>query len=178
MMKTKLALMIVGCFSLTAQATNLNVGINDDVISTDLQMELNPSANLVMGYLYSDDEGHSISAAAHMTHDAGAHHFEVGPKFSHYWAKNSSNGSAVAIGGRYSLALGSNIALKASAYYAPSVLSFGSVDGQYELDGKVQYQVNPSLGLFVGYRNIRLQYDDRRDNTFDTGFYIGASASF
>lgn len=177
-MKTKLALLLLASLSLTAQASNLNLGINDDVISTDLQMELNPSANLVMGYLYSNDEGHMVSAAAHMTHDAGAHHFEVGPKFSHYWAKNSSNGSVVAIGGRYSLDLGSNIALKTSAYYAPSVLSFGSVDGQYELDGKIQFQVNPNLGLFAGYRNIRLQYDNSRDNTFDSGFYIGASANF
>ena len=177
-MKTKLALLLLASLSLTAQASNLNLGINDDVISTDLQMELNPSANLVMGYLYSNDEGHIVSAAAHMTHDAGVHHFEVGPKFSHYWAKNSSNGSVVAIGGRYSLDLGSNIALKTSAYYAPSVLSFGSVDGQYELDGKIQFQVNPSLGLFAGYRNIRLQYDNSRDNTFDSGFYIGASANF
>ncbi|MCG9747257.1 YfaZ family outer membrane protein [Shewanella sp. Isolate8] len=177
-MKTKLALLLLASLSLTAQASNLNLGINDDVISTDLQMELNPSANLVMGYLYSNDEGHMVSAAAHMTHDAGGHHFEVGPKFSHYWAKNSSNGSVVAIGGRYSLDLGSNIALKTSAYYAPSVLSFGSVDGQYELDGKIQFQVNPNLGLFAGYRNIRLQYDDSRDNTFDSGFYIGASANF
>ncbi|MXR68762.1 hypothetical protein GNT65_08770 [Shewanella sp. JBTF-M18] len=177
-MKTKFALLLLGSLSLTAQANNFNLGINDDVIATDLQMELNPSANMVMGYLYSTHEGHSVSAAAHMTHDAGAHHFEVGPKFAHYWAKNSSDGSVVAIGGRYSLDLGSNIALKTSAYYAPSVLSFGGVDGQYELDGKIQFQVNPSLGLFAGYRNIRLQYDDRPDNTFDSGFYIGASAHF
>lgn len=177
-MKTKIALLMLASLSLTAQATNFNLGLNDDVISTDLQMDLNPSANLLMGYLYSNDEGQMFSVAAHMSHDAGAHHFEIGPKFSRYWAKNSSNGSVVSIGGRYSLDLGSNIALKTSAYYAPSVLSFGNVDGQYELDGKIQFQVNQSLGLFAGYRNIRLQYDNSRNNTFDSGFYVGASATF
>lgn len=141
-------------------------------------MNVNKSANLVLGYIYSNDDGHSMSAAAHMIHSAGIHYFEIGPKFSHYWAKRSQNGSLVSLGGRYSVDLGSNITLKTSAYYAPSVLSFGDIDGQYELDGRIQFQLNPALGLFVGYRNIRLQYDNRSNSTFDNGFYIGAAAKF
>ncbi|GIU30647.1 hypothetical protein TUM4644_29800 [Shewanella colwelliana] len=177
-MKLKFAALLLSSVAVTATANDFNLGLNDDVLSTEIGFDLNKQSNLVMGYIYSDDEGHALSAAAHISHDAGIHHFEIGPKFTHYWANNSSNGGAVAVGGRYSIDLGSNVAFKTSAYYAPSVLSFGSLDGQYEIDSKVQFQLNPALGLFVGYRNIRLQYDDSRNNTFDTGFYIGGSATF
>ena len=177
-MKSKFAVFSLGLMALSANATDFNMGINDDVLSADVEMNLNKSANLVLGYLYSNDDGHAVSAAAHMIHNAGIHHFEIGPKFSYYWAKQSQNGSVVSIGGRYSMDLGSNIALKTSAYYAPSVLSFGDIDGQYELDGRIQFQLDPALGLFVGYRNIRLQYDNQSNSTFDNSFYLGVVARF
>ncbi|MBW8185636.1 YfaZ family outer membrane protein [Shewanella nanhaiensis] len=172
------SLLILSSVSVTAIANDLSVGLNDDVISTDLAIDLNKDTNAVLGYIYSNDGGHLTSAAMHISHDAGIHHFEVGAKFSYVWAKQSANGSAVGVGGRYKMDLGSSLSLHASGYYAPSVLSFGSVDGQYELDSKIQFQLNPSLALFAGYRNIRFQYDYADNSTFDSGFYIGARARF
>lgn len=172
------SLLILSSVSVTAFANDFSVGLNDDVISTDLAIDLNKNTNAVFGYIYSNDGGHLTSAAMHISHDAGIHHFEVGAKFSYVWAKQSANGSAVGVGGRYKMDLGSSLSLHASGYYAPSVLSFGSVDGQYELDSKIQFQLNPSLALFAGYRNIRFQYDYADNSTFDSGFYIGARARF
>lgn len=159
-------------------ANDFTIGLNDDAISTELAVDLNKTTNAVFGYMYATDGGHAASGAMHVTHDAGIHHFEIGAKYSYYWSKRSANGSVVGIGGRYAMDLGSNLSFLASGYYAPSVLSFGSVDGQYELDSKFQYKLNPSLALFAGYRNIRLQYDDNLNSTFDSGFYIGGSAAF
>ncbi len=174
------AVLALSCALLTSSvyANDFTVGLNDDAISTELAVDLNRNANAVFGYIYATDGGHAASGAMHMTHDAGIHHFEIGAKYSYYWAKRSANGSAIGIGGRYAMDLGSNISFLASGYYAPSVLSFGSVDGQYELDSKIQYKLNPSLALFAGYRNIRLQYDNNHNSTFDSGFYIGGSAAF
>lgn len=171
-------LLLLSCASATTNANDLSIGLNDDVISTDLAIDLNKHTNAVLGYIYSNDGGQLTSAAMHVSHDAGIHHFEIGAKYSYVWAKKSANGSAVGVGGRYKMDLGSNVSFNASGYYAPSVLSFGSVDGQYELDSKVQFQLNPGLALFAGYRNIRFQYDHASNSTFDSGFYIGAKASF
>ncbi|MEC4726459.1 YfaZ family protein [Shewanella sp. D64] len=171
-------LLFISCVSTTAYANDFSVGLNDDVISTDFALDLNKNINAVLGYIYSNDGGHLTSAAIHVSHDAGVHHFEVGAEFSYVWAKKSPNGSAVGVGGRYKMDLGSNLSFNASGYYAPSVLSFGSVDGQYELDSKMQFQLNPNLALFTGYRYIRFQYDNTSNSTFDSGFYIGAAARF
>ena len=172
------SLLLLSSISVAANANNFGIGLNDDVISTEINLDLKNNANAVLGYIYSNDGGQLISSAIHVAHDAGIHHFEIGAKYSYAWAENSANGSAIGVGGRYTMALGSNLSFHASGYYAPSVLSFGSVDGMYELDSKIQYQLNPSLALYTGYRNIRLQYDNSNNSTFDSGFYIGGKASF
>ncbi|QYJ87206.1 YfaZ family protein [Shewanella mesophila] len=177
-MKSRFAISSLDLMALPANATDLNLGINDDVLSADVEMNLNKSANLVLDYIYSNDDGHAVSAAAHMVHSAGVHHFEIGQSFLTIGPKQSQNGSLLSIGGRYSMELGFNISLKTSAYCAPSLFSFGDIDGQYELDGRNLFQLNPALGLFVGYRNIRLQYDNRSNSTFDNGFYICTAARF
>lgn len=170
--------LLLSSVSITAHANDFSLGLNDNVISTDLIFELNKHSNASVGYIYSNDGGHLTSGAMHIEHDAGIHHFEIGAKFSYVWAKHSANGSVVGIGGRYAMDLGSNLSFHASGYYAPTVLSFGSVDGQYELDSKVQFKLNPNLALFAGYRNIRFQYDNASNSTFDSGFYIGGQVKF
>ncbi|WP_076407961.1 YfaZ family outer membrane protein [Shewanella sp. UCD-KL12] len=179
-MKAKLwgGVLLLSSISVTASANDFGISLNDDVISTEMNLNLQNNATASLGYIYSNDGGSLLSGAMHVAHDAGIHHFEIGAKYSYAWAKNSSNGSAIGVGGRYAMALGSNLSFQASGYYAPSVLSFGSVDGMYELDSKIQFQLNPSLALYTGYRNIRLQYDNSQNSTFDSGFYIGGKASF
>ncbi|MBE7215555.1 YfaZ family protein [Shewanella benthica] len=172
------SLLLLSSISVAANANNFGIGLNDDVISTEINLDLKNNANAVLGYIYSNDGGQLISSAIHVAHDAGIHHFEIGAKYSYAWAENSANGSAIGVGGRYTMELGSNLSFHASGYYAPSVLSFGSVDGMYELDSKIQFQLNPSLALYTGYRNIRLQYDNSNNSTFDSGFYIGGNARF
>jgi len=172
------SVLLLSAAALQVNASEFNLGLNNDVVSTELELQVNKDVNAVLGYIYSDDSGHIAQGAMHMTHDAGVHHFEVGAKLSQLWADDAPNGSTVSVGGRYALALGPNISLHAAAYYAPSVLSFGNVDGQYELDSKVQYNINPNMALYVGYRKIAFEYDNARDFTFEDGAYIGGKFRF
>ncbi|MCK8045600.1 YfaZ family protein [Shewanella sp. 1CM18E] len=176
--KTLMATLVLSALSINANATDFTFGLNDDVISTELQFDVNKDVNASLEYLYADKGGQMLSGAMHIAHDAGIHHFELGAKFSQVWSERSANGNFVGIGGRYAMHLGSNISLHGSGYYSPSVLSFGDIDGSWQFDGKVQYALNPALALFVGYRNIRLQYDHAPNSTLDSGFYLGAKASF
>ncbi|MFT5788176.1 MAG: hypothetical protein ACI8SJ_000273 [Shewanella sp.] len=174
---------LVGTLSLSlvsaqALATDFTLGLNDDTLSTELQVDLNKDVNASVEYIYSDRGGQMLSGTMHVAHDAGIHHIEIGAKFSKLWSKKSQNGNVVGIGGRYAMHLGSNISLQGSGYYSPSVLSFGDIDGSWQVDGKVQYQLNPAMALFVGYRNVRLQYDDTSNATFESGFYLGGRATF
>ncbi|MCL1145996.1 YfaZ family outer membrane protein [Shewanella sp. 10N.261.52.F9] len=176
--KSLLAAILLSAFSINASATDFTFGLNDDMLSTELQFDVNKDVNASVEYIYADTGGQMLSGAMHVAHDAGIHHFELGAKFSQVWSDRSPNGNFVGIGGRYALHLGSNVSLQGSGYYSPSVLSFGDIDGSWQFDGKVQYALNPALALFVGYRNIRLQYDEQSNSTLDSGFYLGAKASF
>lgn len=117
------SVLLLSAAALQVNASEFNLGLNNDVVSTELELQVNKDVNAVLGYIYSDDSGHIAQGAMHMTHDAGVHHFEVGAKLSQLWADDAPNGSTVSVGGRYALALGPNISVHAAAYYAPSVLS-------------------------------------------------------
>jgi hypothetical protein len=169
---------LLSAAALQANASEFNLGLNNDVVSTELELQLNKDSNAVLGYVYADEGGHIAKGAMHMTHDVGVHHFEVGAQLSQLWSDYADNGSAVSVGGRYALAMGPNITLHAAAYYAPSVLSFSNLDGHYELDSKVQYRVTSNMALYVGYRKMVFEYDDARDFTFEDGVYIGGKFRF
>ncbi|GIU09592.1 YfaZ family outer membrane protein [Shewanella morhuae] len=179
MAKFKVAsVLLLSAAALQVNASEFNLGLNNDVVYTELELQLSKDTNAVLNYIYGDESGHIAQGAMHMTHDSGVHHVEVGAQLSQLWADYAPNGSALSVGGRYVLTMGPKISLHAAAYYAPSVLSFGNVDGHYELDSKVQYRVTPNMALYVGYRKIAFEYDHARDFTFEDGVYIGGKYRF
>lgn len=169
---------LLSTFALQVNATQVHFGVNNDVVSTALEVPLSKDTNAVLGYIYADEAGHIAQGAIHMSHDVGAHHFEVGAKMDQLWSDYAQNGSAISVGGRYALSMGPSISLHASAYYAPSVLAFSHVDGHYELDYKVQYRLTPNMALHIGYRKIVFEYDNARDFTFEDGVYLGGQFRF
>ncbi|WP_076540357.1 YfaZ family outer membrane protein [Shewanella sp. UCD-KL21] len=178
MNKKMMAVIAASIFCVNVNATEFSLGLSEHVVSTDIKTNINPNVNLEAAYVYSDKKGNLAQFAMHMTHQTGPHSIEIGPKLSSVWFDNSPNGSVVAVGGHYGYALGNKVSLHADAYYAPSVLSFSDVDGYTEFGGKVQYDFNPNMALFIGYRNITFKYDGRSDSAFEDGFYIGGTSRF
>lgn len=164
--------------SLNASASEVTFGLSEHVVSANLKSDLNPHTNLEAGYIYSDKKGHLADFAMHMTHQTGVHTIEIGPKWTSVWFDDSPDGSVISVGGHYTLALGNKISLHGDAYYAPSVLSFSDVDGYTELGAKVQYEFNPNMAIFIGYRNMKFKYDSGSDRSFEDGFYIGGTSRF
>ncbi|MCF1429054.1 MAG: YfaZ family protein [Shewanella sp.] len=159
-------------------ADEFKVGLNDDVVSVDMTSQLMPGLNGSVGYIYSEPEGHLAQLRLALTHDAGAHHLQFGGKLVHVWAEDHPDGTVLSVGGQYGLDLGSNLSWQSSAYYTPSVLAFGDMDGFYELGSGIQYNLTPQMGFYGGYRYIHFEYEHARSETFDTGFYVGVKARF
>lgn len=172
------SVLLLSAAALQVNASEFNLGLNNDVVSAELELQLSKDANAVLGYIYSEGRGQIAQGAMHMTHDSGVHHFEVGAQLTQLWADYAPNGSALSIGGRYVLSIGKHISVHASGYYAPDVLSFSNVDGYYQLDSKVQYSIGSNMALYVGYRKMVFEYDNTRDFTFEDGAYIGAKYRF
>lgn len=178
MSKNILAVLAAAALSLNVNATEFSVGLSEHVVSTDIKAYINPNVNLEAGYVYSDEKGHLAEFAMHMTHQTGPHTIEIGPKLTRVWFDDTPSGSVVSVGGHYTLALGNQLSLHGNAYYAPSVLTFSGLDGYTELGAKVQFEFNPNMAVFVGYRNIKFKYDDYSDSSFENGFYIGGVSRF
>ncbi|MBV7317338.1 YfaZ family outer membrane protein [Shewanella sp. NIFS-20-20] len=172
------SLLLLAAMTLPASAAEFNLGLNDDVVSAELTTKIAYNANAGINYIYSDNNGHLLQVASHLTHDAGAHHLEFGVQYSQLWSDLSPNGGVLAIGGRYAIDLGSKLSWHAAGYYTPSVLAFGKLDGHYEGDTKIQFDLTPTMGFYAGYRYIHFEYDHAKDTTFDSGFYLGMKARF
>lgn len=95
------SVLLLSAAALQVNASEFNLGLNNDVVSTELELQLSKDTNAVLGYIYADEGGHIAQGAMHMTHDVGVHHFEVGAKLSQLWSDYSPNGSAISVGGRY-----------------------------------------------------------------------------
>lgn len=161
-----------------ANAAEFELGLNDDVVSTQVTTQLMRGLNGSVGYIYSEPEGHLAQAGLALTHDAGVHHLQFGGKLVHVWADNRPDGTALSVGGKYQLNLGSNLYWQNTAYYTPSVLAFGDLEGHYELGSGIGYDLTPQMGFYGGYRYIRFEYEHASNETFDTGFYFGVKARF
>lgn len=173
---------MVACVALSGSAVTLagelNVGLNDKVVSMDVIAPLAEHVEGNVEYLYSDNNGHLAQLGLHMTHDAGIYHLALGTKLSRLWVKNSQDATVLSIGGKYAIDLGSNLSFHGSGYYTPTVLAFGDADGHYQFDNQIQYNITPDMGLYVGYRYLRFKFDNTPNNTFENGAYIGMKARF
>ncbi len=90
------------------------------------------------------------------------------------------NASALALGGmlRYSPPAERRLAFVGQLYYAPSIITFGSANNYLETGARVEYELIPQAVVYLGYRNIAFNLNNRGSNTFDSGFNIGARMSF
>jgi len=71
------------------------------------------------------------------------------------------------------------MALRADAFYAPKVLSFESADKYFEYRLEYDAEVIKHGHVIVGYRHIRTDYNDGRDNfTYNSSGYVGFNFEF
>ena len=66
----------------------------------------------------------------------------------------------------------------ASLLYAPSVLSFDDADSYFEFRAEAAMEVINSVAIYVGYRDIEVEYDYLPSETFNSSFYGGLKMSF
>ncbi len=77
------------------------------------------------------------------------------------------------------------VSLSATILYAPSTLSFYEAENYFEFRAEAGLEVISSVAIYVGYRDIELEYledySERLDNssdTFNNSFYGGLRMSF
>lgn len=179
-----LALLAFSASAFSANAIDLN--LNNSSLRLKVDFELSNNILVDGSWFYDDDRGNVFGPGFHLTGAAtgGANPVYAGLGGHLFWidskTKGRDDGQAMPIGGfvRYTIPDHDRFSVGGSAYFAPSVLSFGDVDQYYEYNFWAGYHVLRDGVVYVGYRRIEAQFDGSPDVIFDTGVHVGIRLRF
>ena len=126
----------------------------------------------------NDDTGKLITATARSVGDTGVTDHEVTAALGvrAFWLHaDEFDAQALAIGGEFSARLQGmdRLVFSGYGYYAPSILSFSDADEVFEIGLQAGYQVLRNGDVFLGYRRVTVDSDEKGGATLDVGFHIG-----
>lgn len=161
-----------------AQGNYVTLSLNDESVGLELNKQLKETAEFGAQYLYHDINGSYADVKFNATHANGIHQIAIGGKGIANFTDHRKNAQALALGGSYRLVFSQQIAIHAQSYYAPSILSFSSLNDFIEFDGHLEFKPIPTLALLGGYRYLGFNYEDEAKLRFEDGFYFGMKFSF
>lgn len=182
----KYTLIALSCaLSTSVFADNLSLDLNDDALRLNYQHSLDKNYQTDFAWTHVKDLGDSVSVGLTLTqslnNDITAY---IGGKALFQQHDHLPDGTAIAVGGalRITPAANKNVAVVASAYFAPDVLSFGDMENYQELELRGEYKVSEQLTAYVGYRNNSADYSANsvkvKDIDLYDGFMVGGQFKF
>lgn len=174
-------------------------GMPPAVHAESLQLDVNDDAARVVyawpaagdklradaGWLHHQETGNIVHAGLHLVDFAsgGASPLRAGlggKLFVVDADQRNSRGGALGLGGffDYTFPRYDRLGLGGEVYFAPDVLGFSDVESYREIGVHVRYNLLREADLYLGMRNIRGEFSNAPDVTFDTGLHIGIKLNF
>jgi hypothetical protein len=93
---------------------------------------------------------------------------------------NTNRTTALALGGlvRYSPPAAPRLGIVGTAYWSPSIMTFGDADRTVETGARVEYEVIPQATAYVGYRKINVGLKNAGEALLEEGAHIGVRLTF
>lgn len=182
---------VLGLASLGAQAgiLDLNLG-NDsfrgaysDALSTVLPGTSNGEYDVgLIAKPRENDKFYQAHAGLALTGSMGVPGVNLGAGLGGrllYVHDHSRNGGALALGGQIEARMPNydRFGLTASSYFAPNILTVGSLDRSWENTIDLDYELIKGGAVYVGYRNLR-QDTGAGNHSVDTGMHLGFRLKF
>lgn len=168
-------------------ATEVDLNVNSDALRLTVDFPVT-SNNLLLNasWLHHEDNGDAVSLGGHLigsaTSGAGPVMAGIGLRLTWigYDKGSEEDGTTVGIGGfaRYTLPDYDRVSLRGHAYYAPGVLSFKDAESFYDIEASVGYAVIRDADFYIGWRRMRVDWENDGDSTVDSGFHIGVRGRF
>ncbi|MFK7888428.1 MAG: YfaZ family outer membrane protein [Gammaproteobacteria bacterium] len=185
---TQLAALGVASLAATsAQADRLDLDLNDDAARLTYSRAIEARKISIDGsWLHHQDRGDVIAAGFHITGNAATQERPVnaglGGRLMYADASGFSDGSGggIAIGGFFDAKIPNynRFGVGGHAYFAPDVLAFGDATQLLDISLHASYSVLRQGDVYVGIRNVNVDFDDAGSQTFDTGLHIGFRLNF
>lgn len=183
------AVCMAGLLTLSAgaQASSLNVALSSDAARFEYQtaysaLGLN-NADLTFGVTYNDANDWLGGARLEVFGDAAApgSGLHAGAGVSTMFGNaDDQNVLVVGLGGelRYTFPQANRFAIAGQAFFAPKITSFADSDGYSDWSVQGEYELTREAHLFLGYRDIKVNLDNRSDVKLERGLYGGLKLNF
>lgn len=185
-MKTLAGLAVAVLLCNSAAAGEIDFSFNSDAFrifyihdfaSNDLQSDF--------GYLYNDDDGWVANASLYLTGFAsdGENPLQAGIGGRTGWVDGDSSkqtGVPVAVGGylKYTFPNLNRLSIRGEGWFAPDILSFGDLEKYQDYTIKLGYNVLKQADVYIGWRYVKGDFEERPSVEFDDGFNLGFSIRF
>ena len=175
-------------FSITCQAQNFILNLGEDTAQVSYSSNVGGSefgrSELKFGYLHNSVLGVDFAEIGLLVIDvAGTKspglEVGIGPKLF-YATLDCCDAVAIGLGGtlRYKLGNNSRFYLAGQFYFAPGVVSFSDSKSMYEAVLEFGFEVLPTADIYVGIRDIKVDFGGPEDVTIDDTAYFGMKLSF
>jgi hypothetical protein len=178
----------VCAMALTAKADRLDLDLNDDAARLTFSHPFEARKTSVdASWLHHQDRGDVLAVGFHITGNAATQERPVnaglGGRLVYADASNfgdDPNGGAIAIGGFFDAKIPNynRFGVGGHAYFAPDVLTFGDATQVLDISVHASYSVLRQGDIYVGLRNLNVDFDQSGSRTFDTGLHIGFRLNF
>lgn len=187
--------LIISLFSPLALSESIDLSLSDSTARGEFQGKFKTGqssksrfrhmSDLHYGFnfLYHEDDGHVGGVSLHVAGQSKATVFNqemgIGGKAITYDA-GGPDGGALAVGGYilHNLASANLLSVRGDLYYAPSVVTFGDGNRYVEYSMRLQYQIVDQANVYLGYRNIEVDFDQFGSIDIDQSAHVGLMMHF
>ncbi len=170
----------------TAQADGLDLNLNDDAARLTYRRPLESRPVEIDGsWLHHQDNGDVASIGLHLSGNSGTAQNPVNAGIGGrlYFVdadRVGADGGALAVGGfvRWKLPQANRVGIGGHLYFAPDVIAFGDAEQYFEAAVYASYEILREAEVYVGLRNVKADFDDAPEVTFDTGLHLGLRLRF
>lgn len=182
---------VLGLAAMSAQAGILDLGLGhnsfrgaySDSLSSVFQGVTNGEYEIgAIAKPRTSDDFYQVHAGALLTGSMGIPDVNLAAGLGGrllYTRYNGTNNGALALGGQIEARMPNydRFGLTASSYYAPNILTVGSLDRSWENAISLDYELIKGGAVYVGYRNVRQDYG-AGNRSVDSGMNVGFRLKF
>jgi|SRR5690554_2279490 len=184
-MKSRYALCLALMVAATgSQASEFDLNLSDDSANASVTITpANRSIDFGAGYIYQEGGTHIANLDFHARGRTAIGNLPttvgIGAQFN-WFDEDPVDGGAIGIGGftRINIPTVPGLGVNLSAYYAPSITSFGDADHFYRWDANLTYRIIQNADVYLGYREVRVDLEHASYITLNDGLIAGFTIHF
>ena len=171
------------------QADSIDINLSDESAQFKYIIPVDSASDgrteMGFGFLYNDENNYLLEASFIITDVPGtkAPGLEVGVGPKVFIAKHHPtdlDATSIGLGAqfRYKLPSMARLNFNGALFYAPGIVSFADAENLTEFFLAASYEILPTANVYLGYRNIRVDFDPVAAKAIDKTMVIGLKFSF